>query len=67
MTLTALSVNRNGTQKTRLVGRHNNWFVPGLYRNELMRTWSLGFLFAIILFFAIPVANLRRNRLGIPL
>lgn len=60
MTLTALSVNRNGTQKTRLVGRHNNWFVPGLYKNELKRTWTLGFLFAIILFFAIPVANLLR-------
>ncbi|MBP3918770.1 MAG: hypothetical protein J6I50_06325 [Clostridia bacterium] len=60
MTLTVLSDNPHGgsTPKTRLIGRHNNWFVWGLYKNELKRTWSLGLLFALILFIAIPVANL---------
>lgn len=43
---------------TRLAGHHNDWFVPGLYKNELRRTWSMGLLFAIVLFFAVPVFNL---------
>lgn len=58
MTLMQSSVDANAVQKTRLIGRHNNWFVPGLYRNELKRTWSMGLLYAIILFFAVPVVNL---------
>lgn len=62
MISTALSVksDENGreTVRTRLVGAHNSLFVPGLYKNELRRTWSMGLLYAIILFFAIPVVTL---------
>ena len=61
MILTALSDKSGGGQetvRTRLVGRHNSWFVPGLYVTELRRTWSMGLLFAIVLFFALPVMNL---------
>ncbi len=62
MILTALSVKTADTEntgvRTRLLGAHNDWFVPGLYKNELRRTWSAGLLFAIILFFALPVLNL---------
>ncbi len=62
MILTAWSVkseeNGSETVRTRLVGRHNDFFVPGLYKNELRRTWSVGLLYAIILFFAIPVITL---------
>ena len=59
MILTALSVKSESSDvQTRLLGRHNDWFVPGLYKNELRRTWSMGLLFAIVLFFAIPVVNL---------
>ena len=52
MILTALSDKSGGGQetvRTRLVGRHNSWFVPGLYVTELRRTWSMGLLFAIVL------------------
>ena len=56
MILQALSVNSEASEsRTRLLGRHNDWFVPGLYKNELRRTWSMGLLSAIILFFAVPV------------
>ncbi len=60
MILTALSVKRTDGEagagnQTRLCGSHNDWFVPGLYINELRRTWSVGLFYAIILFFAIPV------------
>ena len=63
MILTALSAKttadtENADVRTRLLGSHNNWFVPGLYKNELRRTWSMGLLFAIVLFFALPVLNL---------
>ena len=59
MILTALSVKSESSDvQTRLLGRHNDWFVPGLYKNELRRTWSMGLLFAIVLFFAFPVVNL---------
>ncbi len=58
MISTALSDNGSGTVKTRFVGQHNDLFVPGLYKNELHRTWSTGLLYAIILFFAIPVVVL---------
>ena len=63
MILTALSAKTNADTentgvRTRLLGSHNDWFVPGLYKNELRRTWSAGLLFAIILFFALPVMNL---------
>ncbi len=62
MILTALSAKTADTEntgiRTRLLGSHNDWFVPGLYKNELRRTWSSGLLFAIILFFALPVMNL---------
>lgn len=62
MILTALSVKTDDTEntgvRTRLIGAHNDWFVPGLYKNELRRTWSIGLLFAIVLFFALPVMNL---------
>jgi len=59
MILTALSVKTETSEvRTRLLGRHNDWFIPGLYKNELRRTWSMGLLFAIVLFFALPVMNL---------
>ena len=59
MILTALSAKSEASEeRTRLLGHHNDWFVPGLYKNELRRTWSMGLLFAIILFFALPVMNL---------
>lgn len=62
MILTALSAKtaegENPGVRTRLLGSHNDWFVPGLYKNELRRTWSSGLLFAIVLFFALPVMNL---------
>ncbi len=51
MTSTASSVNTT----PRKTGRLGRWFVPSLYRTELRRTWSHGLLYAIILFFAIPV------------
>lgn len=44
--------------RTRLLGHHSDWFVPGLYKNELRRTWSMGLLLAIVLFFAVPVYHL---------
>ena len=59
MILTALSAKSEASdERTRLLGHHNDWFVPGLYKNELRRTWSMGLLFAIVLFFALPVMNL---------
>ncbi len=63
MIFQALSVKTNADTEntgvhTRLLGRHNDWFVPGLYKNEMRRTWSMGLLFAIVLFFALPVVNL---------
>ncbi len=57
MTSTASSVDKT-SQRTRLIGSHNDWFVWGLYKTEMRRTWSMGLLYAIILFFAIPILNL---------
>ena len=43
MILTALSVKTETSDvhtscvHTRLLGSHNDWFVPGLYKNDIMR------------------------------